>query len=31
MEDFGFVEMQEIQRKLQEKYKNIWEPVNALL
>ena len=28
MEDFGFVEMQEIQRKLQEKYKNIWEPVN---
>lgn len=31
MEDFGFVEMQEIQSKLQEKYKNIWEPVNPLL
>ena len=27
MEDFGFIEMQEIQKELQEKYKNIWEPI----
>ncbi len=25
MEDFGFLEMQEIQRQLQEKYKDKWE------
>ena len=28
MDDFGFLEMQIIQRELQEKYKDIWEPVN---
>ena len=28
MEDFGFVKMQAIQKELQEKYKNIWEPVS---
>lgn len=27
MEDFGFKEMQEIQKELQEKYKGRWEPV----
>ncbi len=27
MEDLGFREMQEIQRELQEKYKDQWEPV----
>ena len=25
--DFGFCEMQEIQRQLQEKYKDKWEPL----
>ena len=29
MEDFGILEMQELQRALQEKYRNIWEPINA--
>lgn len=27
-EDFGFREMQEIQRQLQEKYKEKWEPLS---
>lgn len=27
MEDFGLIEMQKIQEELQEKYKNIWEPI----
>lgn len=28
MENFGFIEMQEIQRELQERYKDAWEPIN---
>lgn len=28
MEDFGFLEMQEIQRQLQEKYKDKWNPLS---
>ena len=28
MEDFGFREMQEIQRQLQEKYKDKWNPLS---
>ncbi len=28
MEDFGFKEMQEIQRQLQEKYKEKWQPLS---
>lgn len=28
MENFGFAEMQAIQKELQEKYKNIWEPLS---
>lgn len=27
MEDFGFREMQQIQKRLQEKYRDKWEPV----
>lgn len=27
MEGFDITEMQEMQRRLQEKYKNIWEPI----
>ena len=27
-EDFGFQEMQKMQKELQEKYKDIWEPVS---
>ena len=27
MEDFGILEMQEMQRSLQEKYRQIWEPI----
>jgi len=27
MEDFGMLEMQEMQRTLQEKYKHKWEPI----
>lgn len=29
MEDFGFKKMQEIQKELQERYKDRWEPVCA--
>lgn len=28
MEDFGFYEMQSLQKKLQEKYKGKWEPIS---
>lgn len=28
MEDFGFVQMQDMQRKLQDKYKDKWESVS---
>ena len=28
MENFGFAEMQAIQRELQEKYKDIWSPIS---
>lgn len=28
MEDFGFLEMQRIQKELQEKYKQSWEPIS---
>lgn len=28
MEDFGFIEMQEIQKQLQEKYKGRWSPLS---
>ncbi|MDE7165233.1 MAG: nucleotide pyrophosphohydrolase [Clostridiales bacterium] len=28
MEDFGFIEMQDMQRKLQDKYKDKWESVS---
>lgn len=28
MEDFGFHEMQALQKQLQEKYKDIWEPIS---
>lgn len=31
MEDFGFLEMQEIQRQLQEKYKDKWERLSPQL
>ena len=27
MTDFGMAEMQEMQRRLQEKYKHVWEPI----
>lgn len=27
MSDFGINEMQEMQKRLQNKYKNIWEPI----
>ena len=27
MTDFGMSEMQEMQRRLQEKYKDVWEPI----
>ena len=28
MEDFGFMEMQQLQRELQNKYKDKWEPIS---
>lgn len=28
MEDFGFIEMQKIQKELQEKYKDDWEAIS---
>lgn len=28
MEDFGFLEMQTLQKQLQEKYKDKWEPIS---
>lgn len=28
MEDFGFWEMQEMQRRLQQQYREIWEPLS---
>lgn len=28
MEDFGFMEMQKLQRELQEKYKDKWEAIS---
>lgn len=29
MSDFGINEMQEMQKRLQNKYKNIWEPITS--
>lgn len=31
MDDFGINEMQKMQRELQEKYKNIWQPIEPKL